>query len=460
MVIWPRVVGLLVVGYLCGKRSFAHLGFPPFFVGEIALGAFLLLKPRVVLGTWAASLLRASPLNLLGLTLLVFMVYGVWQIGRGVFNGNAFIYTMKFFVFNYYALYIFLGIWVALHSPNFLPKLVRVIAWVNGIYGLLFVLLLRDVPISMPGYGGIDVPLFVGPGGGAVAILGLLCFERNLLAAWLVVVLVLNIVVTAAWQVRSEWAGLVLGMLVWGFLTGRMGRLVAIGMSGIVVFGMLELADIRLVGRKGEEISLSETIGRFVAPLDVELAEAISPGAARHVGTAEWRELWWDRIWRSVHSQPYLEAFGHGYGFDLMGLAPLEVRDGQEHNEVRTPHSVFFYALGYTGWVGVILFAFLQFALLKLLWRSYQVTNQPVGLVFWVAGITMAFFEGSFETPFKAIPFYLLAGMCIAPGLRSRSVSDVPLRTQTSLRWKEGAGRMDGGVGRQRVKTAGRSETT
>jgi hypothetical protein len=28
-----------------------------------------------------------------------------------------------------------------------------------------------------------------------------------------------------------------------------------------------------------------------------------------------------------------------------------------------------------------------------------------------------AFFEESFETPFKAIPFYLLMGMCIAPAL-------------------------------------------
>ena len=55
------------------KRSFAYLGVPPLFIGEIVLGAFLLLKPRVALGTWAASLLRPSPLNGLGLALLVFV---------------------------------------------------------------------------------------------------------------------------------------------------------------------------------------------------------------------------------------------------------------------------------------------------------------------------------------------------------------------------------------------------
>jgi hypothetical protein len=113
-----------------------------------------------------------------------------------------------------------------------------------------------------------------------------------------------------------------------------------------------------------------------------------------------------------------LKAFGHGYGFDLMELAPEEIRQG---SDVRTPHSVFFYALGYTGWVGVALFSLLQLAIVRLLWRSYRVDGQAAGVVFWVMGMGMAFFQASFETPYKAIPFYLLMGMSIAPGLLRRS---------------------------------------
>jgi hypothetical protein len=415
MVIWPRIAGFLLVGYLCGKKSFAYLGVPPLFVGEIALAAFLLLKPRVALGTWADSLLRPSPLNGFGLALLVFVAYGVWQVGRGVLGGSAIVYTLKFFVFNYYTLYIFLGMWVGLRAPECLPNLIRVIAWVNGIYGLIYILGLRYIGAHMPGSEG--VPLFVAPGGGGVAILGLLCFERDLRAVWLVGVVMLNIVVTVAWQVRAEWLGLALGIVAWGLLTGRLSRVVAIGMVGLAVFGMLELADIKLVGRTSG-VSLSETLARFIAPIDLQLAQEFSPDAAHHVGTAEWRERWWHAIWVSVHSRPMLEAFGHGYGFDLFGLAPKDVRAGQEEWEVRTPHSVFYYALGYTGWVGVALFVLLQFTILKLLWQSYQVRGQPAGLVFWVLGMAMAFFEASFETPFEAIPFYLLAGMTIAPGLQ------------------------------------------
>src|SRR5690606_21023646 len=95
---------------------------------------------------------------------------------------------------------------------------------------------------------------------------------------------------------------------------------------------------------------------------------------------AEWRELWWDGIWRSVHSNPTLQAFGHGYGFPLVSLAPA---DGYKES-TRTPHSVFYYALGYTGWVGVILFAALQYAILAHLWRSYRLTGQAAGLAWWV----------------------------------------------------------------------------
>ena len=138
MVIWPWIAGFLLLGYLTMGRSFAYLGIPPIFIGEVVLAAFLLLKPRIALGTWAASLLRPSPLNGLGLTLLAFMAYGLWQVGRGVLGGYPVVHTLKFFTFNYYTLYLFMGLWIGLHTPDFLPKLIRVIAWVNGIYGVIY----------------------------------------------------------------------------------------------------------------------------------------------------------------------------------------------------------------------------------------------------------------------------------------------------------------------------------
>jgi hypothetical protein len=416
MVIWPHLTALLLIGYITVPRSFAYLGVPPLkvFMGEIALAAFLFLKPRIALGTWAASLLRPSPLNALGLALLAFMSYGLWQTGRGVLAGNSVLYTLKFFIFNYYTLYLFLGAWVAIPVPDLLPKVIRLVAWVHGIYGMLWLVALQYVTIKVP---GAPVRLFNHPGDGAFVILGLLCFERNLRAV--LPVLALNIGITLFMQVRAQWLGLALGLLVWGFLTRRLGRVVAIGVAGLAVIGMIELVGSNFIGRTGA-VSFGATLGRVIAPLDIELAQEFSPDAMRHASTTMWREQWWEQIWLSVHSSLMLEAFGHGYGFDLFGLAPKDVRGDQTEWDVRTPHSVFYYALGYTGWVGVGLFVALQITIFRLLWQAFRISGQPAGVAFWVLGISAACFEQSFETPYKAIPFYLFAGLAMAPALQAK----------------------------------------
>jgi hypothetical protein len=106
----------------------------------------------------------------------------------------------------------------------------------------------------------------------------------------------------------------------------------------------------------------------------------------------------------------------------------------QDDNEAtRTPHSVFYYALGYTGWVGVALFALLQFAILRLLWRSYRITGQAAGVAWWVMQMVMASFQEGFETPFHAVPFYLLAGITMAPALRGAGEVHVRLARTPDL---------------------------
>ena len=96
-----------------------------------------------------------------------------------------------------------------------------------------------------------------------------------------------------------------------------------------------------------------------------------------------------------------------------------QLRSDRARREVRTPHSVFYYALGYTGWVGVAIFGALQLAIVTLLWRSYRLTGQAAGLVFWVMAMARFSFEERFETPFKAIPMYLLWGMAMVPAIQA-----------------------------------------
>jgi hypothetical protein len=92
---------------------------------------------------------------------------------------------------------------------------------------------------------------------------------------------------------------------------------------------------------------------------------------------------------------------------------------------------VFYFALGYTGWVGVVLFALVQLAVFRLLWRAYRLTGQPIGIVLWVAGMTMCSFEAGFDTPYRAIPLYLLWGLAMAPAVQwAAEVRARPARAQ------------------------------
>jgi hypothetical protein len=405
---WRMLVGFLIIGYFSMGRSFAYLGFPAakLFIGEIALGLFIVLKPRVALATLTHALFRPSPINELGFGIFVFLLFGICQVVRGLASGGG-LDVLKYFVFNYYVFYIFFGLWIGIHHPNFLASVLRALAWFNGFYGLAYLLVLKDIPLTLFGSG---VALFGQPNGSGVALLGLICFERNLIRVSLP--LILNITVLLGTSVRAEWFALAITAMLWGLLKGRFLRILGLGLVGMGLVWAISLADIQISGRAA--VSPEVIISRAIAPFNKELAAEFSPNAAEDAGTTTWRMLWWEQIWKGVNSDTTTTLFGYGYGFDLFSLAPEQVRSGQAQ-DIRTPHSVFYYALGYTGWVGVALFALLQASIARLQWRAFRKSGQPFGLLWWLAGLLMAFISNFFETPFQSIPFYLIMGMTMAP---------------------------------------------
>jgi hypothetical protein len=89
----------------------------------------------------------------------------------------------------------------------------------------------------------------------------------------------------------------------------------------------------------------------------------------------------------------------------------------EQSGDVRTPHNIFYFALGYTGWFGVVIFFALQLTCVSMLWRVYRLTGQAYGLAVWAATLIAAFFGNVMETPFGAIPIYLTMGLIIGPTL-------------------------------------------
>ena len=406
---WPKLAAFLLLGYLSMGRAFAYWGVPSaqIFIGEVALAAFIIRHPAAVLGRWLGALWRGTVLAEVAWAFYFFLAYGVFEILRGLNAGYSPLTTLENFAFNYYPLYLFLGIWVGARDPGFLRRFIPMLAWWNGIYGTLWIILLRRLDFAVP--GGF-LTFFGQPGGSAVALLGLLTFTPHWRRSW--PLLLLNTFVLLGTEVRAEWLALLVGLCAWGAVTLRIGRLLNILGSGLALLWVAYLVDFQMPGARGGELSTRGVIGRALAPINEDLAARYTDSAESAAGTFSWRTEWWAAIWKSVHADPITTVVGHAYGYPLASLAPF-VGD----QTTRTPHNVFYYALGYSGWIGVGVFFVLQFAVVRLLWNAYRLTGQPFGLVYWASVIAAAFFGNVFETPFGAVPFYLLTGISIAPAV-------------------------------------------
>ena len=172
-----------------------------------------------------------------------------------------------------------------------------------------------------------------------------------------------------------------------------------------------------------EDISARQIVDRAIAPFRADLSDQKAAAGVGGVDPQEatfvFRTVWWLAIWDSVHSNLQTAVWGHGYGYSLGDLVPY-----LEGEFIRTPHNELFYALGYTGWIGVMLFALFQIEIFRLLWNAYRVDGRPFGIVSWVSIMTFSMFFPLGETPYGAIPFYLVIGWCASPLLLAHESSE------------------------------------
>jgi hypothetical protein len=424
---WSRVAFFLLIGYCLMGRSFAYLGIPPWhlFIGELVLAAFLLAGPATSLGAWPKLAPRIAPLKKVAKAYVLLFLYGVFEVVRGIALGHPALTSLRDLAFDYYPLFLLLGIWLGLRRPNFARKCFRVLAWLNAVYGISYVLFLNRVLWLFPGVSDRVTPvaIFGLPEFSFVVLLGLLALEPDLKAVWYL--LAANAFVLLGMQVRAEWFGFAVGLVIWGWMTKRLMRIAAGGAVIVVLIILMALVNFKIPGpatRGGGQISARDLVGRAVAPIDPDLAENYTSYYRMDLDTTLWRTVWWLAIWNAVHSSYSSALLGFGYGYPIGDLVPYLQGDF-----IQTPHDVFFYALAYSGWIGVAIFAVLQAEIVSLLWRAWRRTGRPVGIILWAAMIAFALFTPFFEVPQGAIPFYLFCGLLIAPALRSRSAASTRL---------------------------------
>ncbi len=409
---WARLACFLIFGYLSMGRSFGYLGIPAagLFIGEISLGAFVLIGSRYWLEFLRSMLTRRSRVNNVLWAGTLFLVYGVSLTVRGILLGRSPITCAESFVFNYYPLFLLFGLALGVNQAIRVDRLALLLAWVTGLYGLLYSVVLNHFQdMTIP---GSNVPVF-GQTSAGLSILAIIVFETNLSRAW--VPLLLNFTVFACIQVRGEWLGFFAALTLWTILE-RKFALVAKSVFPLVALAGLACA--RTLGRpppagRGGEASVRGVIGRAIAPLDPDLASQYVENADDFAGTVQWRQDWWKEIWNSVNETPETFVFGHAYGYDIASLV-----DYIESGSLRTPHNIFFYCLCYGGWLGVAFFAFFMYQIFRALWAAYHEYGEIFGLIVFVSSIVTGCFGDFFEAPYGAIPFYLIVGLSLAPLMR------------------------------------------
>jgi hypothetical protein len=409
---WARVAFFMMLGSFWG-RSFYYLGFPPakIFIGDIVLFLFFFLCPRALADRWMNALTTNSVFGPFSWALLLSILYGIFEVIYGLFSGYPPLTALQNLVFNIYPVYFFLGLWVGSEHPTLYQKLIRCYAWMLAIFGPAYLLFLDRITLTMP---GSDVLIFNQVSGGGFIILALLCLEQKPSRYWWQ--MVIGACMTLVIQEREEWLSVAVAFSVWGLLERKMTKVLSVAGLAVVILLIGFIADVDLPGpaARGGRISSSEIAARGLSAISPELAREYtdSKNIGMYAGTISWRTKWWGAIWSSVHETLPKTFFGNGYGYPLKDLVPY-----LKGMDIRTPHSIFFFALGYSGWIGVILFYSLQVSILVMLWRVYRLTGQSFGLAVWISTLTASFFGNSFESPMGSIPSYIGIGLIIGPVL-------------------------------------------
>jgi hypothetical protein len=385
----------LLYGFFLLDKVFVYISFP--------LTALVIFDRRVLFDRVYAALTRREQLSGLVWMLLLSTMAGIAGVAYGFMSGYPLVTALEVFVFNICPWFLLLGIHAGAQRPSLARDYIRFMAWVHAFTTPLYYLFLRHVTIP-----GTDTPLLQ-PGSGALILLGLFCFEKKLSRYWFPIVICSFD--TIAIQIRADWLALAIAVVVWAIATKQMTRVVSL--AGIIVALLVVgfIADVRIpaIPGRGGEISARDTIGRALSGLDPELAREYSSNSQTYAGTIQWRENWWKAIREAVFEKPSTAVFGLGYGYPIGNLVPYIKGD------IRSPHSVLYFTLTYSGLAGVLIFSLLQMNILLVLWKTFKQTGQIFGFTCLIFLIVGGLFGNFFESPQRSVPTYLLLGMCLGP---------------------------------------------
>jgi hypothetical protein len=425
-----RLLGLLLIGYAFAGRTFAYLGVPPVFMGDVVLGLglfALVVDPH----RWSAPFQTPLTWILAGFafvgaarTVPYLSIYRtdalrdgvIWAYGLFALLAVAFIARSRllFDIPRRYATYL---PWFLLWAP----------------IGLM---LTRAVGGIMPSLPGSGVPLLtLKPGDIGVHLAGAAAFMlvwprygsstgsariwRQTWFAWTAWTLAVLVVASLS---RSGFLSVLAGISVVVLLRPVEGsRMIArITASAGAVVLMLVIFDVSIDIGDARKISPSQ-----IAENAVSISNDHSSGTLE--GSRTWRLMWWNRILGyTVHGDYFWT--GKGFGINLADADGFQV---YSDHALRSPHNGHLTILARSGVPGFALWALLQLgfaaALVRATLRAYRRKQDWWArlnvwiLAYWLACVVNGGFDVFLEGPQGGIWFWSIMGFGMAALITQRT---------------------------------------
>jgi hypothetical protein len=354
LVLYGRLLGPLLGGYLVLDKAFAYIHLPgtPAYVGELVLtvGGLGVLSATGYL----RIPLRDEPVLAL---LAAFFLWGLIRFPPGfrTYGINA----VRDFALCYYCFFAFFTVAALARAPDLLDRwlaqLSRFVPWLLLWLPFGLIVATRVRGPSVPFSGGVSV-LTHKPGNAAIAAVIVLGFmwlfpetrSARSRALWSVMALV--VMAVSATQNRGGLVGASAGALVGlAFLPTRVRLRLIMRAVAVIVIGLGLAAQLSLA------IPSSTAQGRAftVSQLIENVASLQSAGSGNATGTVAARDLLWSLIFKQQVADDKL-VDGYGFGVNLPYLVnDTQVTSGAD--PLRSPHNSHDDVLARLGLIGISL---------------------------------------------------------------------------------------------------------
>jgi hypothetical protein len=411
------LLAILLLGYALMGKGFAYLGFPPLYVGEIALLTGIVVFLRI--GAFASTLAT--------LPVLMLLVLMAWVLARTFpFFGQYGFDSLRDSVIVTYGVFAFIVIGLLLEDARRINTVLRY-------YGVMLV----SFPVIPVGfwftkYWVDSIPRLYGPV--PIVEIGASAVGTHLAGAMVFVLIGYR-------KVSFVW------VLVWFAtlaLVGATNRGATLAVIVPVAFAMLMLGRYRLmlttvvavVGVFASLLALESTFGEYNEAKDsierpvsahqiVENAKSIIGQSGHQTeGTKQWRLNWWDVI---INDTLYGPSFWAGRGFGInLAYADGFAETGDARNPrppTRSPHNAHMTVLARAGVPGVVLWLLVLASWAGTMMRA-MLAARACGREQWarlflfvicyvMAIVINATFDVTLEGPMQGVWFWSLFGFGI-----------------------------------------------